>query len=391
MCAARQTRPNPKSVPRSSASPSTLTQRDLQGLEILRARLPSQTLAGPTAAAAEISKPPPGTDPLCQRYVQYRDAKYVGIIGLDLDKVHRGAKLGLRVGQAHPGGLNLLADLAMTAGIKLPLPNWETKRQGGNYQIFFVLRFPVLLLSKKPTKASRLLQAVITRLKYWYQADPASNGRVLRGLLHPDQRSVCYRTKPYTLSQLIKMLPPAPRERRLTFGVDRNDSVFRALDNFGADLAVTVPATSPEFASQVRIKAQELRKELGVDRRKLHPYTTSETQRSIRSVISRSISGKNSKYRTSERRAPYKRSSAWSTNRLPLKPAEAHRRVCQGSQIANAKRAADAQERYLEAARRLQQRGEVINAASMAREAGVSERTARAHASVWRAVASDDC
>lgn len=386
-----QREPPTPSAPRSSARHSDrekhlaqFNERERRGYQALIERMPRQPRAGPTPAAAECKPWAEPMQALQQRYVGYRRGHNVTLILLDLDQLQRPIGPGDKRGQRHPGAQGIITDVALSQAVRLPWPNCETRRKHGNAQACFMLRDGVRVDPARLTRAAHLLSEVIFRLTYWFQADPHCQGRVMRGLLHRDQETHWYRAEPYTLLELLHALPSPPypfrHAGRLKEAAGRNDALFRALDRFGAQLSLILMPGSDEFRQRVTEEGTRLRMQLPPGD---HPYTTSELNRTVGSVIRRTQAGRNRGWLPRDDRA-YRRRQVWSHNRTPLTLEQREANICAGSAVANGARAASAQERYRAAVTRLRERGVAVTASSVALEAGVSVRAARSHATVWR-------
>ena len=114
---------------------------------------------------------------------------------LDLDRLLRPIGLLDERGQWQPGALSVLTDVALSQRFRLPMPNYETWRKGGNVQVCFMIKRCVITHTR-PTRVVHLLQEVVFRLTSWFQADPKCQGRVMRGLLHTDPETHWYRAEP---------------------------------------------------------------------------------------------------------------------------------------------------------------------------------------------------
>lgn len=323
--------------------------------------------AGRTQAAAELA-PHSREEALRCRYMQPHHPHLWSKLPLDLD--------------------NCTVEAALTfgkvCGFNFPVPNLETSRKNGNQQAYFHLRDYVgMSLAHRPKPRFYAL-SIFRRLKAAFDADPNSTGRVMRGILHPNQHTVTYHAHLYTLNELDELLPTWDNiSRAATLPASaresRNYVMFRMLEAFAHDLRKqgVSPATG-QFRAALEVQAAALLPTLP---QKAHPYTLSEVRRTITSVIKRAQSNK-----TRPLFALIPRANLWSTSRPTLTREEARERQLAPLNAANRGREVSTAEFYLNAARRLVERGEPLTARNMAQETGRNLRKVKAHASIWRSI-----
>lgn len=356
---------------------------DQQVLALLVERMPRMPLAGQTLEQAERRRWRDPIKALAQRYVQYNLPHSWAMFLLDLDP--QDAEL-------------TLADAGL-AGLRLPLPNFQTRRRGGNQQAGWLLRTPVGRSAAHRLGPQLFASSVYRRLGHAFLADRHCTGRVMRGILHEDQATRFYHADLYDLRELSAALPAVPtlpREGGQIAG--RNWQMFVALDRWAARRAVEGDdPQGPAFRAALAAEAQRL---LALLPEGDHPYTRGELHRTIESVLKRTRTGRNTEYAYARASAvglyvPKVRGAAlrghvWSHHRpAPLPPEVARANQLAALEIGNQGRQAVALAPVLAAARRLAERGVSVTTRAMQAEllaVGVklSERKLKKHAPHWR-------
>ena len=336
-------------------------------LELFKSRMARRPRCGGTQASTARKWRDRDTA-LTRRYMQPNHPHMLGTFPLDLDM--HSAEAALILGR--------LLDQ------RLPAPNLETWRSGGHQQAYWLLAAPVGTSPAHRLRPQRYARSVWMRLRAAFDADMNATGQVMRGLLHPDQRTVAYHTHLWTLDELDAMLPAwstHPERTGLPASAreSRNYAMFRALEAHAHELLQSgISAQAPQFQALLSAEAARLVAQLPQGH---HPYTQGELARTLRSVHRRAQAGRcRPMFRT------LRRDQLWSHQRPRLDPAEARARQLQPLEAANDRREIQGAEFYLAAARRLVARGEVLTVRNMAQETGRHVRKVKQHAATWRTV-----
>jgi Replicase family len=370
-------------APGMSVSDITSSPDQVQAavLGLLLDRMPARPLAGDSVQAAARQRMRP-EHALEQRYCQYNPRARLGILSLDLDQ---------------QDAWSSIADAALLQGVRLPPPNAETVRRGGNQQAHWLLADPVGRSAAHRQEPQQLLAAVRRQLCHAYQADPASSGHLMRGLLHRDQTTRYYHPELHRLTDLQACLPAVPRQAQPHGGDGRNAQVFRALDTLAAQLVAqgAVPGADV-IRTTLETEGRRLLAELPAGS---HPYTPAELRRTIASVLRRTQRGDNARYvrlhgvyvPSVPGAALRCRQRSWERE-APLAPEVARAHMLAALEVGNGRRQAAAVAPLLAAARRLASRGDDVTTRAMQTElltVGVtlSERNIKRHAATWRAEA----